>query len=63
LKFPTLNILFICSSLEPGKDGVGDYAHKLASALICHGSNNKLAFAWHHFLFVQPVRESEDAHD
>src|SRR5438046_1883782 len=29
-----IKILFICSSLDPGKDGVGDYARKLASALI-----------------------------
>jgi len=35
----TLNILFICSSLEPGKDGVGDYTRKLACALINKGYN------------------------
>ncbi len=28
-----MRILFICSSLEPGKDGVGDYTRKLACAL------------------------------
>ena len=27
-------ILFICSSLEPGRDGVGDYTRKLAAALV-----------------------------
>ena len=30
---PIQKILFICSSLEPGKDGVGDYTRKLACAL------------------------------
>jgi len=28
-----LNILFLCSSLEPGRDGVGDYTRRLAIAL------------------------------
>jgi hypothetical protein len=28
-----VKILFLCSSLEPGKDGVGDYCRKLASSL------------------------------
>lgn len=32
-------ILFICSSLEPGKDGVGDYTRKLACGLIAKGYN------------------------
>ena len=29
-----MKILFICGSLEPGKDGVGDYSRMLASELI-----------------------------
>lgn len=29
-----MKILFICGSVEPGKDGVGDYARSLAAALI-----------------------------
>lgn len=33
MKNPIKKILFICSSLEPGKDGVGDYTRKLACAL------------------------------
>jgi hypothetical protein len=33
LNKPTLSIIFLCSSLEPGKDGVGDYTRKLACAL------------------------------
>jgi len=33
-----MNIAFICGSLEPGKDGVGDYTRRLASALIERGN-------------------------
>lgn len=33
-----MKILFICSSLEPGKDGVGDYTRKLAGALYRSGN-------------------------
>lgn len=29
-----LNVLFICGSLEPGKDGVGDFVWRLASRLV-----------------------------
>jgi len=34
---PRLKILFVCSSLEPGKDGVGDYTRRLAGELIKRG--------------------------
>jgi hypothetical protein len=32
-----INIVFICSSLEPGHDGVGDYTRRLSAALITAG--------------------------
>ncbi|AMR34079.1 hypothetical protein A0256_22835 [Mucilaginibacter sp. PAMC 26640] len=32
-----LSIVFICSSLQPGKDGVGDYTRRLSAALIKAG--------------------------
>jgi len=32
-----LSVIFICSSLEPGHDGVGDYTRRLAAALIKQG--------------------------
>jgi hypothetical protein len=32
-----INIVFICSSLEPGRDGVGDYCRRLAAQLIIQG--------------------------
>ena len=31
-----MRIIFICGSLEPGKDGVGDYTQRLASGLTLH---------------------------
>lgn len=37
-----MNIIFICSCLEPGKDGVGDYTRKLATALIKHGLHSRI---------------------
>ncbi|MCE7066132.1 hypothetical protein [Dyadobacter sp. CY326] len=32
-----MNILFLCSSLESGRDGVGDYTRRLAAALLRQG--------------------------
>ena len=33
-----LKVIFVCSSLEPGKDGVGDYCRRLAAELIKQGN-------------------------
>lgn len=33
MRHSKLNVVFICSSLEPGHDGVGDYTRRLAAAL------------------------------
>lgn len=33
-----MKLLFICGSLEPGKDGVGDYIRRLAAELIRQGN-------------------------
>ena len=33
-----LSIVFICGSLQPGKDGVGDYTRRLASEIIRQGN-------------------------
>src|SRR5947209_6737741 len=32
-----MKIVFICGSLEPGKDGVGDYTRRLGATLISKG--------------------------
>ena len=38
-----MRILFLCGSLEPGKDGVGDYTRRLAGALRQRGVETSLA--------------------
>ncbi|MBK0380659.1 glycosyltransferase family protein [Mucilaginibacter segetis] len=38
-----LNIIFICSSLEEGADGVGDYTRRLSAALISKGHQCAIA--------------------
>lgn len=37
-----MKIIFLCSSLEPGKDGVGDYCRKLAACLIACGHETRI---------------------
>lgn len=37
-----MRILFICGSLEPGRDGVGDYTRTLAAAIVGHGHEVRL---------------------
>lgn len=32
-----MRLTFVCSSLEPGRDGVGDYTHRLAESLVRQG--------------------------
>ena len=32
-----MNLLFFCGSLEPGRDGVGDYTRRLAGACVARG--------------------------
>lgn len=34
-----MTVLFICSSAEPGRDGVGDYTRRLAAELLRQGHN------------------------
>jgi|GEM_PF-174494 len=37
-----MKLIFICSSLEPGKDGVGDYTRRLAGELIRQGQEVRI---------------------
>ncbi|OUJ71197.1 glycosyltransferase [Hymenobacter crusticola] len=32
-----MKLVFLCGSLEPGRDGVGDYTRRLAGELMCQG--------------------------
>src|SRR3974377_1356146 len=38
-----MRICFITSSLEPGRDGVGDYARDLASSCVTRGFDSQLS--------------------
>ncbi|OJW75074.1 hypothetical protein [Spirosoma sp. 48-14] len=50
------NIIFICSSLEPGRDGVGDYTRYLSYELVNHGY--KIAIIALHDRYVFEDNES-----
>ncbi|WP_157530615.1 hypothetical protein [Hymenobacter norwichensis] len=58
-----MKILFICGSLEPGCDGVGDYVHRLSHELLKEGQHvSAIAFHDHHiskFSFVRQFVEGE----
>jgi hypothetical protein len=41
-----MNIVFICGSLEPGKDGIGDYVRTIAGQLVKAGGSC-LLISWH----------------
>ncbi|MFT4154360.1 hypothetical protein [Parafilimonas sp.] len=56
-----MNIIFLCSSLEPGQDGVGDYTRKLAGALIKLG--NQAAIAALHDKSIHKGYAEECQHD
>lgn len=49
-----MKLLFLCTSLEPGRDGVGDYVRQLAGACIAAGHSCRL-FALHD-PFVESAR-------
>ena len=37
-----MKILFLCGSIEPGKDGVGDYTRRLSGELLRNGHKVKI---------------------
>jgi hypothetical protein len=49
-----MNVAFVCGSLEPGKDGVGDYTRRLAESIVKRG-HNVLIIALHD-KFVDKVK-------
>ena len=59
-----MNILFLCGSLEPGRDGVGDYVRRLSGELIRQGHKvaalalNDRHLEWE-FLGVQEIEETK----
>jgi len=41
-----MKILFICGSVEPGKDGVGDYTRRMCGALIRYSHEAQIVSLW-----------------
>jgi hypothetical protein len=58
-----MHTLFICGSLEPGKDGVGDYTRRLSGALISQGYEiSILSLCDNHVSnYVREIQEIEQA--
>lgn len=59
-----INLVFICPSLEPGRDGVGDYTRQLAGELIRQGNRIAIValndkFLMHEWVGAQIVDEIE----
>ena len=57
-----MNIAFICGSLEPGKDGVGDYLQRLGLELLQQGHKVSLIAIHDHFV-VEDNLEPQDTVD
>jgi hypothetical protein len=53
-----MKIAFICGSLEPGKDGVGDYTLRLAKELARHGHQTSIIAI--HDVHASEIFESEE---
>lgn len=59
-----MNILFICGSIEPGKDGVGDYTRRLCGELVRIGHENRiLALCDNHSTSFTNENQSIDGRD
>jgi hypothetical protein len=58
----TIKILFICGSLEPGKDGVGDYTRRLCGELIRRGNSCAIISLCDHHVneFSTQIQEIEE---
>ncbi|MDR2409274.1 MAG: hypothetical protein LBE13_14330 [Bacteroidales bacterium] len=58
-----MKILFLCGSLEPGRDGVGDYTRRLAGELIRQGHETAIISLNDRFIdiVVREEQKSEDA--
>lgn len=54
-----MKILFLCSSLQPGKDGVGDYCRKLAASLLQSGHEAMILALNDKYLKDTIVKESQ----
>jgi hypothetical protein len=59
--FHSMRIAFVCSSLEPGCDGVGDYTHALAAECASHGHKCILLALNDRFVTQPAEREVHDS--
>ena len=57
-----MKLLFICTSLEPGRDGVGDYVRQLASACIEAGHTCQLLALHDTFIDSARVEDQQNIH-
>jgi hypothetical protein len=57
-----MRLAFFCSSLEPGRDGVGDYTRRLAAECIRQGHASVIV-ALNDLHVTQPVFESQSVED
>ena len=57
-----LKVVFICSSMEPGHDGVGDYTRRLASALLKAG-HTCAVLSLNDKYVTAPLEESQQSDD
>lgn len=58
-----MKILFICGTLEPEMDGVGDYARRLAGELLKRGNDVYMVSFYDHFTekFKEEIQEQENS--
>lgn len=54
-----MKIVFLCGSLEPGRDGVGDYSRRLAAEFIRQGHEATIVAL--HDRFVESAKEEEQS--
>jgi len=57
-----MKILFFCTSLEPGRDGVGDYVRQLAEACINAGHTCRLLALHDSFIDSARVEDQKNIH-
>ncbi len=56
-----MRILFVCGSMEPGRDGVGDYTRRLATELIGRGHEVRILAFYDKFVSEKSVEIQHDA--
>lgn len=55
-----MKILFLCGSLDPGRDGVGDYTRRLAGELICQGHEVQIIALYDKYISGKLEEQQQD---